>query len=377
MKREKIGKPGGALAIALFCLALLPAAAGAFYLDEKQTLEFVGKAQTRASIRLNDAEGFTSPDVSAGDLVQHRNLVLIEVDHNLEYLREHLDVLFPLRLLGLNAKYHLAARFLYEGIYDYGPEMFQRARERDPENFDEFKQSYDLWELYADLSRGPFFVRLGKQNLAWGETDIFRLLDYINPLDNTFGGPFEDLDDRRMPLWMIRSSYNLGTIGPVSTLTIEGFWVPGQLDAHVSPLTPAGSPYAPPAPASPLAMRVLTPEREMSSSRWGARVMGILGGGLNVALAHYSTFLDTPAARVAVTPDLPALLSPTDAWQELSWPDVQITGASVNYWESPLDVVIRSELAWFWNEPVFIPEENLKLSDTNIPLPPALLDLVS
>ncbi|MEW6441081.1 MAG: DUF1302 family protein, partial [bacterium] len=69
--------------------------------------------------------------------------------------------------------------------------------------------------------------------------------------------------------------------------------------------------------------------------------------------------------------------SPTDAWQELSWPDVQITGASVNYWESHLDVVIRSELAWFWNEPVFIPEENLKLSDTNIPLPPALLDLVS
>jgi hypothetical protein len=33
-------------------------------------------------------------------------------------------------------------------------------------------------------------------------------------------------------------------------------------------------------------------------------------------------------------------------------------------------------VAWFWDEPVFIPEESLKISDEEIPLPPALVDLI-
>ncbi len=93
------------------------------------------------------------------------------------------------------------------------------------------------------LPGGPAFIRIGRQNLAWGETDIFRLLDQINPLDNTFGGPFEDLDDRRIPLWMLRGSYNLGSVGPVASLTMEGFWVPGSMDAKVGPWAPWGTPY--------------------------------------------------------------------------------------------------------------------------------------
>ena len=39
---------------------------------------------------------------------------------------------------------------------------------------------------------------------AWGETDIFRLLDNINPLDDSFGGFFIALDERRMPIEMVR-----------------------------------------------------------------------------------------------------------------------------------------------------------------------------
>ena len=99
------------------------------------------------------------------------------------------------------------------------------------------------------------FLRFGKQNLAWGETDVFRLLDQINPLDNTFGGPFEDLDDRRIPLWMLRGSYNLGVLGPIDSLTLEGFWVPGDLGRSCLPAVPLrdglfGSVAAPAAPVA-------------------------------------------------------------------------------------------------------------------------------
>ncbi len=75
---------------------------------------------------------------------------------------------------------------------------------------------------------------------------MFRLLDSINPLDNTFGGPFEDLDDRRIPLWMLRGSYNLGNVGPVKSLGLEAFWVPGMWDASISPWAPKGTPYSAP-----------------------------------------------------------------------------------------------------------------------------------
>jgi hypothetical protein len=337
------------------------------YLDGDRTLELIGKAQTRASIRMNDSEGYTFPDVSVGNLVQHRNLLYLELNHDLEKLQGELDLLRPLERLGVKMKYHLVGRFMYEGVYDYGPEAFQDVADADKENIDSFKQSYDLWECYVDLYRGPWFFRLGKQNLAWGETDVFRLLDQINPLDNTYGGPFEDLDDRRIPLWMLRGSYNFGILGPVDSLTLEGFWVPGFWDPRVSPLAPYGTAYSPPLPAlpPPLQQRIMYPDKEGSNSRWGVRLMGVLGG-MNLSVAHYKTFMDLPTPLFVVEPDPPPIGSP---YQELHFDDIQITGAALNYWESMTDTVIRAEVAWFWSEAVFIPDINIPLAPLPVPIP--------
>jgi hypothetical protein len=142
----------------------------AVYIDEKGTLQFTARLQTRASIRLNHAEGFTFPNARVGDLVQQRNPALLEVDHDLNALKEKVDLLYPLRPLGIDVKYRLVGRFMYEGVYDYGPQIFQDIQAKDSENIDTFSHQYDLWECYADLSRGPWFLRIGRQNLAWGET---------------------------------------------------------------------------------------------------------------------------------------------------------------------------------------------------------------
>ncbi len=356
----------------------------ALSIDKDNTFKVSAKVQTRATLRLQKSDteqsgtGYSFPDVEAGDLVQHRNLAVLEVNHDLNKLAETLDFLYPLRALDFEVKYHIVARFLYEGIYDYGPSVFQNVRKTDRENINEFKQSYDLWEAYTDFQRGPLFVRIGRQNLAWGETDIFRLLDYINPLDNTFGGPFEDLDDRRIPLWMIRSSYNLGNLGPLSSITLEGFLVPGKIEAHVAPWAPRGSPYAAPLPSffAP-SLRILTPDRQWSESRWGVRVQSLVAGNVNLALAHYQTFLDMPTLRSKVigSPAVLADLNALQLWGE--FPEVRITGASMNYWESKTDAVLRGEVAWFWNEPVFIPEiNNSTLFGPQLELPDAILDLL-
>jgi len=349
--------------IGVFCLLCLVGWAGsawAVYIDDERTLEFVGKAQTRTSIRLEESEGFTHPlDIAAGNVVQWRNLAVFEINHDLMNLTYDLDILYPLKALDISAKYHIVGRFMYEAIYDVGPQAFQDVRANDKENIDNFKAQYDLWEFYVDLSRGPLFLRLGKQNLAWGETDTFRLLDAINPLDNTFGGPFEDLDDRRIPLWMLRGSYNFGSIGPISSAMIEAFWVPGNWDASVAPYAPQGTAYAAPIPDTGIRKIQIRPDKRMSNSRWGVRLMGVLGNNLNLTLAHYKTFLDMPAARMGIEPGVEIAIGTSSVFQELIWEDVQITGGSFNYCDPRTDIIWRGEAAWFWDEPIFIPEINI------------------
>jgi hypothetical protein len=365
MKRTSSACRASCLALALLAVA---GNAGAIYLDQNRTLEVTGKAQSRVSVRLQDSEGFTAPaNISVGNLVQWRNIAYLEVNHDLEKLQGALGILKPLEWLELRTKYHLVGRFLYEAVYNVGPQGFQDVRANDEENIDSFKQSYDLWEFYVDLSRGPWFFRVGKQNLAWGETDVFRLLDQINPLDNTYGGIFEDLDDRRIPLWMLRGSYNFGVLGPIDSLTLEGFWVPGSWDAHVSPLAPYGTAYSPPLPLlpPPLQQRIIYPDKSLSNSRWGVRLMGMLWG-MNLSVAHYKTFTDLPSPVFVVEPDPPPLGSP---YQELRFDDIQITGGSLNFWESMTDTVIRAEVAWFWSEAVFIPDINIPIQPLPIPIP--------
>ncbi len=365
----------------LFCVLWvlgLAASGEALFIDKARTLEVSGKVQTRVTFRLQDAEGYTYPHTTVGDMVQFRNLALIEVEHDLKKLTDELDILYPFRALGIGVKYHILGRFLYEAIYDIGPEIFQDVKEMDEKNIDEFKQSYDLWEFYADFFKGPMFVRVGRQILAWGETDVFRLLDGINPLDNTFGGFFEDLDDRRIPLWMLRASLNLGDAGPLHTLTLEGFLVPGPVDAHVSPWAPYGTPYASPIPSLLVpSLRIMPADREWRNSRWGVRMQGLIGSNLNVSVAHYQTILDMPSLRSVIVGSPPILVDLNDLQLWAEYHDVRITGGSFNYWESLTDTVFRGEVAWFWDEPVFIPEiNNSTFFGDQLALPPPVLDLV-
>ena len=43
-------------------------------------------------------------------------------------------------------------------------------------------------ELYLSYSKGPFFLRFGRQSISWGESDTIALLDQSNPFDITAGG---------------------------------------------------------------------------------------------------------------------------------------------------------------------------------------------
>jgi hypothetical protein len=332
----------------IFLLALLVVTGTAQALELTKdgtigTIEINGKVETKLTFRTEGSEGFTSPHVETGHMVQHRNVAYLELRHDLKYPT------------GLDLKYRVVGRFFYDGVFDYGPSEFRDVRRANKDKIDDFKMDGELWEGYVDFAKGPLFLRMGRQNLAWGETDVFRLLDGINPLDNTFGFVYENLDDRRIPLWMFRGSYNFGKVLGISSLTLEGFWNPGFAGQKVAPIGPSGTPYVAPLPSLPIGVRTIKPDDTMQNSRWGLRLQGLIAENFNFSLAHYQSFPDNPAGRIVFYPGFVPV-------QELVFKKVDVTGGSLSFFEPHiLRAIVRSEVAWFWNEPVFIPQINTPL----------------
>jgi hypothetical protein len=384
----------GIIATVLLGGLLAFSSAQAMYLDEDETLQITGKVFTQGSWRMEDSdsggraclanlgancEGWTFPNTKRGQLIQHRNLLDIEMYHNVG--RELGPDFTLLDQLG----YRLRVKYFYDGVYDYGPLQYRTPRfystpaylatlgatDRqgviDARHLD--TQKDPLWNAYVDLGRGPVKLRIGRQDLSWGESDGFRLLDMIEPLDNRFGFPLvEDLDDRRIPLWMVRPTLSIGTLGPLRNLTIDSYWVPGTIDNEVSPVTPSGNPFATGSP--PGKSVIFRPSKNLGDSRGGGRLIGTLGD-VTFSLGHYVTFNDIPSLRLRATsiniipvgaPDaLPDfLIYAPDAAFLVEFYQQQITGASATF-ALPFDpyTIVRMEAAHFWDERVFIPEQSV------------------
>src|SRR4030042_5291852 len=66
-----------------------------------------------------------------------------------------------------------------------------------------------LREFYRSYSTPKFLIKMGKQQIAWGEADGLRLMDVINPLD-VRRGPFYDTqgyEEVRIPKWLIKTEF--------------------------------------------------------------------------------------------------------------------------------------------------------------------------
>jgi hypothetical protein len=222
------------------------------------------------------------------------------------------------------------------------------------------RQRHRLFLAYLDWERGPLFIRVGEQVLAWGETDVFRLLDNINPLDDSFGGFFIALDERRLPLEMVRSSYRFGDLGPLQDAFLEGFAATGHSVATF-PGIPNGSPWSPGGIAYPNdSVRATWNIPDATDVRGGARFV-FTYGDTTTTLAHYWTYLDIPGVRFrlpgavqcageAAPSNTARFCNPILAKQE--FPRVPITGLSTTFPVPSWYAIIRSEIAYFTNEPM-------------------------
>ncbi len=103
----------------------------------------------------------------------------------------------------------------------------------------------EAWEIYADIDLDSLWIRIGKQQIVWGEMISARILDVVNPLDQSwhFTHEPEEFENIRIPQWMLRAVLNVDTqwASWLEELYIEGFWNPGDIVPTNDPQI--GNPY--------------------------------------------------------------------------------------------------------------------------------------
>jgi hypothetical protein len=153
-----------------------------------------------------------------------------------------------LNILHLEGRYHLSPkiqlsgrlRAFYDAVYDVesidvisprkGPDTIltddvtgaDQVSDLDPSNVrevDEVKDRIELKELYLDIHFQNFDLRIGRQIVRWGVVEGARVTDEINPLD-FYELILRDIDDRYIPLFMIKGDLYLGSN------TFEGILIP-------------------------------------------------------------------------------------------------------------------------------------------------------
>lgn len=91
-----------------------------------------------------------------------------------------------------------------------------------------------LRELYLDYLTDQLDMRIGKQQVVWGNADGVRILDLINPLDYR-EWTLPDYIDSRIPLWMFNAEGKLLMNGHLQFLAIP--------DYQPNYYAPAGAPF--------------------------------------------------------------------------------------------------------------------------------------
>ena len=96
--------------------------------------------------------------------------------------------------------------------------------------FPEFTDDHGwLREIYIDatipVNNGDEInFRVGRQQIVWGRTDLFRVLDQVNPIDFSIQSIYEEFEDSRIPLGIFSAEYRAGAVGAFDDLNLQLIW---------------------------------------------------------------------------------------------------------------------------------------------------------
>lgn len=207
-------------------------------------------------------------------------------------------------------------------------------------------------------------IRLGRQQVVWGRTDLFRVLDIVNPMDFSRENLYAEFEDSRIPQAMINLEYRMGATKWLEDLNFQLIYKIEKFRPH--DLGQGGEPYAIlgagnlfralancwdngctvgnfPAtgvtvdfPSHSIGIRDVN---EPDHSEFGGRIEGVykgVGFSLN-AMYFYSQF---PSLRGGIptddpfTPAVESVAHPYDIAFDIEFPRLFMIGGSADwYWE--------------------------------------------
>ena len=90
----------------------------------------------------------------------------------------------------------------------------------------EFYNQYTVRDAWWENKTGPLTTYIGNQIVVWGQSLAFRIGDVVNPQDTTWAFGFANLEQSRIPQWMVHPILNLPQFGPLQSNFIEGILLP-------------------------------------------------------------------------------------------------------------------------------------------------------
>jgi hypothetical protein len=260
--------------------------------------------------------------------------------------------------------------------------------------FPEFNSRLDfLREAYVknsfDIGGGQeIFLKLGKQQVVWGRTDLFRVLDVINPVDYSRNNIYDELQDIRIPMWIAQAEWRMGASESMQDRNLQVIWNVDQFRANnlgqcgtANVALDAGcffrgmrtlwdyggtvSNFANVGPDTYLATNfgpgqiglanVNLPKWSLANTQIGAKFEGVTMGGLNFSLnaLHYRSQLPSLHGGKRAVNSFTGQYQ--NAWPylisfDMEFPRVNLLGGSMDFQSETLGAAIRFEGAMTWGE---------------------------
>jgi hypothetical protein len=338
--------------------ALYPAISFAI-VDVAENVELEGFVKAQNILR--------TPKFADAELIMQRNTAQIEGKYY--FLKE--GVAFNRFSTGSleEATFSFIGRAVYDSVYDI----------RDDYSGLNGRSEAELREAFVDFVLPPFTLRLGRQQVVWGETDNFRALDVINPLDLGWHWSRESWEDIRIPLWMARGIYDIGKIGPFEEAFLETIWIPMDFrrnKVETNPRRPwafTGAGLAGVANSVVIddelfnldvEVRNRTPSKKLKNGQAGMRFKAILGN-VDFSFNYFFGFSSDIGAKVPST--LSRIIGDTfHATVETVNPRSHVVGIAANYSEERYTKsVFRVETAFTTGVPVWIAAGASRQTDPN------------
>jgi hypothetical protein len=186
--------------------------------------EYFNGNRGEISARMSTQNSFQHNGASSMNWVQWRNELRFDLKYDLLDYGENFGIL-------KTAKFNVLYRARYDAVYDIRDSYDRRGYDRDDFRFPEGKYPREIFfDFTFSGALEPLSMRIGRQQVVWGEADLFRSLDVVNPLNITQNGIVgEDFADYREPLWIAKFLWQIGDLGPISQAGLEFFYSPNNL----------------------------------------------------------------------------------------------------------------------------------------------------